>query len=158
MSRTRATKPLPSGKPTLADEKPSPSGKPLRSQKPLRGEKAQATLELAFCLPIVVILYLFLVQIGVVLLNQLAVTQAAREGARAAAVDPNPGAAAAAAGLATGLDSRRLKTTVGPRPGSDGMVHVTAEYESDIRMPLTQTILVRTHVEGHAAMRVETDT
>lgn len=120
-----------------------------------RSELGQATVELAAVIPLFLLVTILLVQVGTVLLDQLAVVQAARAGARIAAVDSAQGAAAAAAGRATGLEPDRLSVTVGSRPDADGMVRVRVRYTSQIKAPFTGSVLLRPQVEGTAAMRVE---
>ena len=61
------------------------------------GEHGQASVEFAMVLPVIVIMTLGLVVVALAVRNELAVELAAREGARAAAVSANPGAAAIAA-------------------------------------------------------------
>ena len=56
----------------------------------LRGSRGQATVELALTFPLVVLLLLMVVQLGLVIHAQLLAIHAAREGARAAAVAPEP--------------------------------------------------------------------
>ena len=56
-------------------------------------EAGQTTAELALLFPVVLLLALVLVQAALVLRDDLAVTNAAREAARAGAVDPDPGRA-----------------------------------------------------------------
>ena len=58
-----------------------------------RGDRGQAMVETALVLPLVVLFLLAVVQVGLVVRAQVLVTHAAREAARAAAVDPDPAAA-----------------------------------------------------------------
>jgi hypothetical protein len=51
------------------------------------GDHGQSTVEFALILPLVVLVVLFIVQAGFVVRDQVLVSHAAREGARAAAVD-----------------------------------------------------------------------
>ena len=51
-------------------------------------EGGQATVEVALLLPLLALLLLAVVQVGLVVRDQVLVTHAAREAARAAAVDP----------------------------------------------------------------------
>ncbi|MGI9032070.1 MAG: TadE/TadG family type IV pilus assembly protein, partial [Ilumatobacteraceae bacterium] len=62
-----------------------------------RGAGGQAAVELALVLPVVVVFLLGLLQVALVARDQLAVELAAREGARAALVSAQPGAAATGA-------------------------------------------------------------
>jgi Flp pilus assembly protein TadG len=117
-------------------------------------ERGQAVAEFAAVLPFFVLMAALLVQVSAVLLDQLAVMQAAREGARVAAVDPTSGSAAAAASRATGLDANRLRVTVGP--SGDDMVQVRVGYQSKVVMPFTGHVLLRPQLEAEASMRIET--
>ena len=56
-------------------------------------EGGQATVEFAFLLPLVVFAALAVIQIGLVVRDQMDVVHAAREAARAASVDADPGRA-----------------------------------------------------------------
>jgi len=112
-------------------------------------------VELAVCIPLLTVILLLLVQVGIVAIDQVAVTQAAREGARAAAVDPAPGAAVAAARKATGLDPARLAIESGRWPGGEAMVTVKARYRSQVIFPLTGAVLLQPDLVATASMRVE---
>ena len=72
------------------------------------GERGQAALEFALCLPILALLLLALVQVGLVVCDQVAVVHAAREGARAAAVTGPAQAARWPPARAVRLDAGRL--------------------------------------------------
>jgi Flp pilus assembly protein TadG len=82
----------------------------------LSAGRGQATVELVFVLPIVVAMALAVVQVAVVARRSILVVHAAREGARAAAVEPDPAAARAAARDAalssSGLDPTRVQVEV----------------------------------------------
>jgi Flp pilus assembly protein TadG len=120
-----------------------------------RTERGAASVELAASIPFVVFLLMLLIEVGVVMFDQLAVSQAAREGARAAAVNPDRGAAVAAATHATGLDSKNITVDVGPRPAVGGLVEVSVTYRATINLPLTGVVLLRPTVSSSAAMMVE---
>ena len=68
-----------------------------------RGERGQATVELALGLPVVLLGVLLVVQVGLVVADQVRVVHSAREAVRVAAVDDRASetrrAALAAAGL-----------------------------------------------------------
>ncbi len=68
-----------------------------------RGDTGQAAVEFALALPIVVMFTLGLLMVGLAVRNELAVELAAREGARAASVSADPGAAQAAADRAVAI-------------------------------------------------------
>ena len=84
-------------------------------------ERGQSTVELALVLPVVVLLLLVLLQVGLVARDVVLVAHAAREGARAAAVDPDPGAAREAVGGRPPAWTRtgsRCAPRAGPGPGA----------------------------------------
>jgi len=116
-----------------------------------RAEAGQTTAELALTFPVVLLLALVLVQAALVLRDQLALTNAAREAARAAAVDPDPARAERAA--ATVLPGAKVE--VGPRPPVGELVTVRVSYRSATTLPLVGPLLPDPQLLGRAAMRVE---
>lgn len=116
-------------------------------------ERGQATVEFAVSTILLAILFLLLLQVGLVARDQVLVTQAAREGARAVAVDSNIGSAATAAARATTLPESRLATTASI--GGDGFVTVKVTYRSKIVMPVSNNVLIQPLLSATAAMRVE---
>ena len=91
---------------------------PGRRASPPRAQAGQATVELALVLPLLLALTVVLVHVGLLVRAQVLVVHAAREAARAAAVDPRPHAARHAAESVRGLDPARLSVTTrrdGPR-------------------------------------------
>lgn len=79
-------------------------------------DDGQATVELALCLPVVVVLVLGVLQVSLTTRAQLAVEVAAREGARAAAVSADPaGAARRAAEAVTPLRPLAVEVRVSAR-------------------------------------------
>lgn len=120
------------------------------------GERGQATLELVLCLPLIVLLALALLQVAVVARDQVAVTHAAREAVREAAVTPEAGAPRAAALAATErLDGDRLQVHVGRRGRPGTRVEVGLAYDSPTDLPLIGPLLGDVRVRAAAAMRVE---
>lgn len=71
--------------------------RPVRRRLRACGCGGQATVELALCIPLVVVMVLGVMQVLVLARDQLRVELAAREGARAAVVSAEPTAAARAA-------------------------------------------------------------
>ena len=67
-----------------------------------RGDHGQATVELALCLPVVVIALLAVLQVAVVARDHVLVAHAAREAARAVAVGADQATAAEVAGALVG--------------------------------------------------------
>jgi Flp pilus assembly protein TadG len=98
-----------------------------------RGESGSAVVEFALLLPILLLLLLAVVQVGVLASDRLLLAQAARAGAREAAVqelDEAVREAATAAGA--GLDPERLRLEVA-RTGSRGSpVTVSLSYDVPI--------------------------
>ncbi|HYI62067.1 MAG TPA: TadE/TadG family type IV pilus assembly protein [Acidimicrobiales bacterium] len=112
----------------------------------------QATVEMAMALPVLLLGVLLLVQAGLVVAGHVATVHAAREAARAVAVDGRPGVAGAAV-----ADTGRpgCATTV-DRPASPGAtlrVVVACPVPTDVPVigPLVPTVTVR----AGASMRVE---
>ncbi len=120
-----------------------------------RSERGAATVELALSIPLLVVMMLLLVQVAGVMLTQLAVQEAARAGARVAAVDPQPGAAAAAAKAATGLNPRKLQVST-LKNDPHGFVRVRVSFPAAVRMPLSNAVLITPRVQSEVAMPLET--
>lgn len=117
----------------------------------MRRQQGQASAELALALPLVALLLLAVVQVGLVVRDQVLVVHAAREGARAAAVDPDPGAARAAALAGSGLGPRGV--TVEVRRGE--RVAVTVTYRAPTDLPLVGPLVPDVSLRAKAAMRTE---
>jgi len=117
----------------------------------------QAAVEVALVLPLLALLLLLLVQVGLIVRDQVLVVHAAREAARAAAVESGDAAPDRAAMLAGGLDRKRLDTRV----VSDGSrvvgatVRVEVTYRSPTEVPLVGELLGDPELRATAAMRVE---
>ena len=118
-------------------------------------DRGQATVELALLLPLVVALLLMLVQAAVVARDQVLVAHAAREAARVAAVDDDPGAARSAAEQAGPLAADRLAVDVGERGGAGSRVRVVVRYTLPVRLPLVGRALDDVTLSASATMRVE---
>ena len=120
-----------------------------------REDGGQAAVELALVLPMVCTLLLAVVQVALVVHAQLLVVHAAREGARAASVDPSPGAAIAAVVGGTPLDADRTEVEVDD-PGG-GRVRVEVRYSMPTDVPLVGAVLDDLELTATAVMRVEHD-
>ena len=121
-----------------------------------RGDRGQATVELALVLPLVAALLLVVLQVGLVVRDRVLVTHAAREAARAAAVAEHDRSAAAERGAvrASDLAADRLEVTTSPVDGGDAVeVHVV--YRSTTDVPLVGLLLPDLDLEADATMRVE---
>ena len=117
----------------------------------LRHERGQATVEFAFVLPLIVLAALAVIQVGLVVRDQMGVTHAAREAARAASVDRDPEAPARAA-------HRTLpgaQVTVGARPRLGGEITVTVRYHEVTNLPLVGALFPDPDLHASATMRVE---
>ncbi|HET8618513.1 MAG TPA: TadE family type IV pilus minor pilin [Acidimicrobiales bacterium] len=124
-------------------------------QRLRRTDRGQATVELALLLPFVALLLLAFVQAIVVARDQLLVTHAAREAARAAAVDADPGAARRAAVAAGPLAGERLEVDVGERGAPGGRVRVEVRYAEPTHLPLVGRMVGDLTLRSDATMRVE---
>lgn len=121
----------------------------------LRSERGQATVELALCLPLVALVFAGLVEVSMVAVDQVRVSHAAREAARASAVDSDPAAARAAAD-ASGLDGLDVSVEPGAEersPGRPTTVRVAYPYRS--RVPVLGAVFDRFVLEADATMRIE---
>jgi Flp pilus assembly protein TadG len=108
-------------------------------------------VEFAFVLPLLVLAALAVIQVGLVVRDQLGVVHAAREAARAASVDPDPGRAIRAA-------HRTLpgaEVDVGARPKVGGEVSVTVRYTSVTDLPLVGVLFPDPDLHATSVMRVE---
>jgi hypothetical protein len=108
-------------------------------------EDGQATVEAALTLPIVLIALLLIVQVGVVVRDALALTQAAREGARAAAVSADDADAHTAIERSAGpLAADRIDVTLSPPEGSrrrGDVVTVELAYIERLSIPIVSRIV-----------------
>lgn len=118
-------------------------------------EGGQATVEAALALPLVVTLLLAVVQVGLIVRAEVLVTHAAREAARAAAVDPDPDAPERAARLATTLDGGRMQVHVRGRDGPGSRVEVEVVYDAPTDVPLVGALIGDVTLRAEATMRVE---
>jgi len=113
-------------------------------------QRGQATVELALVLPLIAVLLLLMVQAGLVVRDQLVITHAAREAARAAAVDPGADVAAIV-GQRTDLDGVTTQQTQ-----DGGNVRVDVHAEIVVRVPLLAMLRPTVGLDASATMRVET--
>jgi Flp pilus assembly protein TadG len=109
----------------------------------------------ALVLPVIALLLLAVVQVGLVVRDQVLVTHAAREAARAAAVDPDPEAPARAAEAAADLEPARLSVTTGDRGEAGTRVRVEVRYASPTTLPLVGRLVPDVSLTAAATMRVE---
>jgi Flp pilus assembly protein TadG len=120
-----------------------------------RGEGGQATVEVALLLPLVATMLLGVVQVGLVVRDQVLVTHAAREAARAAAVDPTEDAARQGAEASARLDADRLAVQLSGDTEPGGRLTVTVRYRSPTDVPLVGQLIGDRTLTAEATMRVE---
>lgn len=118
-------------------------------------QRGQATVELALVLPVVVLLALMILQAGLVAKDFLLVQHAAREAARAAAVEPSAPTARSAAVDAGGLSGHRLTVvwSGGSDPGDRGTASIT--YRSPTQVPLVGRLIGDVTLSGEVTVRIE---
>lgn len=118
-------------------------------------DRGQSSVEVALLLPFVALLLLAVVQVGLVVRDQVLITHAAREAARVAAVDPDPGAARDAAGAAADLVPARLSVDVSGRGEPGSRVQAEVVYRSPTVVPLVGRLIGDARLTARATMRVE---
>lgn len=114
-------------------------------------------MEFALVLPILLVVALGIVQVGVIARDQLLVVQAARAGAREAALSADDGAVRASAlASSVGLSDAETSVTV-TRAGTVGdPVTVRVSYAEDIRVPFVDWLFPSTvTLVADATMRQE---
>lgn len=116
-------------------------------------ERGSAVVEFALVLPIVLVLVLGVVEVAVIARIQLELVNAAREGAREAAANPDPARAAAAVTAALGDLGSEARVTV-RRPAVVGQIAaVTVTLAHRVAVPVFGGFAVQ--LRARAAMRVE---
>jgi uncharacterized protein (DUF58 family) len=109
--------------------------------------------------PLLLLVFLLFAQAVLVMRAQIAVTAAAREGARKGVETSNPALIeGAAAKAASGLDSEKLVVNIesGPRKRGE-WIRVEVEYEVPVAIPAVQRFFSSIKVKGRAEMRIEND-
>lgn len=120
-----------------------------------RGEGGQATVELVLVLPVVVLALLLVIQVGLIARAQVLVVHAAREGARAAAVD-GPDAARAAVEASPGLADGRIEVASATETSrSVDLVRVEVRYRVPTDVPLVGPLVGDPTLTAVVAMRAE---
>ena len=102
-------------------------------------------------MPLVVLAALIVLQVAFVVRDQVAVVHAAREAARAASVDPDPGRAERA-GRRT---LRGADIEVGDRPRVGEPITVEVSYRSVTNLPLVGPLFPDPELHARVSMRVE---
>ncbi len=106
-------------------------------------------------LPFIALVALGVVQVAVLAHDQVLLTHAAREAARAAAVSEEPDAARHAAQRGGGLRPDRLAVTTSPRGEPGAFVEVRVTYTDTTDVPLIGALLPDLALRATASMRVE---
>lgn len=117
-------------------------------------ERGQATVEFALVLPFVALLAGTLIELGVLAVEQARLWAAAREAARAAVVDADPGAARAAARAA---GPPGVEVEIRPAPGertAGGDLVAEVTYRHRGRLPFLGRVFDRT-LTASTTMRIE---
>ena len=122
------------------------------------GDRGQSTVEFAMILPLVALLVLFIIQAGLVARDQLLLSHAAREAARAAAVSEGDrvGAAMAAARRAGSLEPDRLSGAIESTEGGSS-VRVALTYRSQTDLALIGALIPDVELGSTVVMRAESD-
>jgi Flp pilus assembly protein TadG len=119
--------------------------------------RGSASVEFALVLPLLLVVGLALLQVALFAKDQLILQEAARAGARQAAVSHDDGSVreAATAAAAT-LDRSRVQVAIERAPASDGPVTVVVTYDAPIVVPVIRW-LFPSHVRlsARATMRQE---
>ncbi len=132
---------------------------PSLSRRLAGSDKAQATAEFALVLPLLLLVFLLFAQAVMVMRAQIAVTAAAREGARKGVETGNPVLIEGAAlRSAAGLDPDKLRVDVSSGPRRRGeWIRVEVEYEVPVSIPAVSRFFPVVTVSGSAEMRIEND-
>jgi hypothetical protein len=120
-----------------------------------RDEQGQATVEVVLALPVVVIALLLVLQVALVGQSQLLVTDAAREGARAAAVGASASEVSAVVARTPGLDGRRVEVLLTGGDGPGGDVRVTVRYRAPTDVALVGPLVGEPVLHASVTMRRE---
>ena len=119
-----------------------------------RRDGGQATVELALLLPLLMVMALFLAQLGLTARDQIMVTHSAREAARAVAVGGDAALARPAALAAAQLDPRRTEVLVA-ESARTGNVSVRVHYRSEVRFAALAVLIDDLVLSAEAVMRAE---
>ena len=121
-----------------------------------RGDRGQATVEVALLLPVIVILLAGILWVAQLGSDQISVINGARAGARVASVAPDPdsNAIADAVAQASGLDESRLDHRV----TIDGdLITVLVTYRSPAKIPIVGATMAERTLSAEATFLREAD-
>lgn len=119
------------------------------------GERGQSTLELALCLPLVVVVLAAVAETGLLFGDQVRLWHAAREAARSAVVDPDPDAPRHAV-MSAGLEGAEVSVTPSGTARSVGEpLTVRLDLRPGGRVPLVGMLFRSIELHAEATMRIE---
>lgn len=118
-------------------------------------DRGQAAVETALVLPLIMVVMLVLVQVGLLVRDHILVVHAAREAARAAAVDPTTEAATAAAVAAAGLDPEKLLVDTAGNRMTGGLLQVRVRYRPEPAVPFVGRLFPAMTIQETLTVRVE---
>jgi Flp pilus assembly protein TadG len=123
------------------------------------GEHGSASIEFVLVLPLVLVMALALVQVGLLIKDQIVVQEAARAGAREAAVTTDDQEAEKVArDAAVSLDQSQLEVSVARDGGAGAGVTVTVVYHAPVDVPLVEWLFPDiVDIGGGATMRQEVE-
>lgn len=127
----------------------------MRARRICRGDEGQAAVELALVLPLVALLLLAVAQVALVVRDQVLVVHAAREAARAAAVEPTLAAARRAALAGAPLAGPRLGVALTGQGKGGEQLRATLSYRSPTFAPIVGALIPDIVVRAEASMRRE---
>ena len=127
------------------------SGSPPRQPD----EAGQSAVELALALPVIFLLLLALLQTAVIVRDKVALTHAAREAAREAAVHDDRSAPRRAAVSRSGLDPDRLTVRVTGQQRGSRRVSARLSYEVPTEVPILGLLIPDVTLRAAASMRRE---
>jgi TadE-like protein len=118
-------------------------------------EAGQSTVELALCLPVLAIVFGFVVEVGLIAGDQVRLWHAAREAARVAVVDSDRQAALDAAAR-SGLSGLEIAIEPAPEFRVQGRpLTVRIRYSPPGRVPVVGAIADGVSLDAEATMRIE---
>ncbi|HBV98145.1 MAG: hypothetical protein JL50_00440 [Peptococcaceae bacterium BICA1-7] len=125
-----------------------------------KNDRGQAMVELALVLPILLVLFMGVIEFGRVYHSYLVITNASREGARVAILGGTDQAVSARVGEVTGnLDQTKLQTVVTPVPAgrtSGTLAEIDVQYQVSLVFPLFDIVLPNPlPLSSKTVMRVE---
>lgn len=126
----------------------------------LKDERGQAMVELALVLPILLILFMGIIEFGRVYHSYLVITNASREGARVAILGGSDEAISARVGEVTAdLDQTKIQTVVTPVPAermSGKLATIDVQYKIPLVFPLFDIVIPNPlPLSSKTVMRVE---